>query len=111
GNLPLGNYTSILINPTNSDEIFVSSALESDGGIYYSSDAGQNWKRVDNKNMKVPSRRVWSMTFDPTDPNKIYAGSHSSGVYVIERKAVAAKEVKEVKEDGVSRPRVASTVN
>lgn len=108
GNLPLGNYTSILINPTNSDEIFVSSALESDGGIFYSADAGQNWKRVDNKNMKVPSRRVWSMTFDPADSNKIYAGSHSSGVYVIERKAVAAKEVKE---DGVSRPRVASTVN
>jgi len=105
GNLPLGSYTSILINPTNSDEVFASSALESDGGIYYSSDAGANWKRVDNKNMKVPSRRVWSMTFDPKDSNKIYAGSHSSGVYVIERKAIAAKD------DGVSRPRVAATGN
>jgi len=105
GNLPLGNYTSILVSPNNSDEVFVSSALESDGGIYYSGDAGNSWKRVDNKNMKVPSRRVWSMTFDPNDPNKIYAGSHSSGVYVIERKAVAAKE------EGISRPRVASTGN
>lgn len=105
GNLPLGNFTSIIINPTNSDEVFASSALESDGGIYYSNDAGTNWKRVDNKNMKIPSRRVWSMTFDPNDPNKIYAGSHSSGVYVIERKTVEAKE------EGISRPRVASNGN
>jgi Uncharacterized protein related to plant photosystem II stability/assembly factor len=47
GNLPLGNFTSILINPVNTDEIFISSSLESDGGIFYSSDAGMRWKRVD----------------------------------------------------------------
>ena len=45
GNLPLGNYTSILINPKNSKEIFASSALESDGGIFFSDDSGMNWKR------------------------------------------------------------------
>lgn len=104
GNLPLGNYTSILVNPNNPDEVFAASALESDGGIYYSSDAGGSWKRVDNKNMKIPSRRVWSMTFDPSDPNKIYAGSHSSGVYIIERRAAAAGE-------SISRPRVATSGN
>ncbi|MGQ0541613.1 MAG: WD40/YVTN/BNR-like repeat-containing protein [Blastocatellia bacterium] len=86
GNLPLGNYTSILINPNNTDEIFLSSALENDGGIYFSDDAGMKWKRVDSKDMPLPSRRVWSMAFDPSDPNRIYAGTHSSGVYVIHRK-------------------------
>ncbi|MGH9818879.1 MAG: WD40/YVTN/BNR-like repeat-containing protein, partial [Pyrinomonadaceae bacterium] len=85
GNLPLGNFTSILINPTNTDEIYVSSALETDGGIYYSENAGMKWKRVDSKDMKLPSRRVWSMAFDPQDPNRIFAGSHSSGVYRIDR--------------------------
>ena len=85
GNLPLGNYTSILIDPENTDEIFISSALESDGGIYYSSDAGMRWTRVDSKEMKVPSPRVWAMAFDPADSNRIFAGSHSSGVYVIKR--------------------------
>jgi photosystem II stability/assembly factor-like uncharacterized protein len=90
GNLPLGNYTSILIDPQNTDEIFVSSALESDGGVYFSSDAGMKWKRVDSKEMKIPSRRVWSMAFDPNDPNRIFAGSHSSGVYIIERTQQAA---------------------
>jgi photosystem II stability/assembly factor-like uncharacterized protein len=85
GNLPLGNFTSILINPHNSDEIFASSALESDGGIYFSKDEGANWKRMDSKEMKLPSRRIWSMAFDPNDSNRIFAGTHSSGVYRIER--------------------------
>ena len=91
GGLPLGNYTSILINPNNTDEIFISSAIESDGGIFYSEDAGQRWKRMDSKDMKIPSRRVWSMAFDPQDSKRIYAGSHSSGVYVIERRLDTAK--------------------
>ena len=86
GTLPLGNYTSILINPNNTDEIFASSALESDGGVFFSTDAGVKWKRIDSKDMKVPSRRVWTMAFDPNDPNTIFAGSHSSGVYRIHRR-------------------------
>jgi photosystem II stability/assembly factor-like uncharacterized protein len=88
--LPLGNYTSILINPVNTDEMFVSSAIESDGGIFYSDDAGNKWKRLDSKDMKIPSRRVWSMAFDPQNTNRIFAGSHSSGVYVIDRKQESA---------------------
>jgi phage pi2 protein 07 len=89
--LPLGDYTSILINPNNTDEVIVSSALESDGGIFYSENAGDKWKRIDSKEMKIPSRRVWSMAFDPQDPKRIFAGSHSSGVYVIDRRADTAK--------------------
>lgn len=105
GTLPLGNYTSILINPNNPDEVFASSALESDGGVFFSSDAGIKWKRVDSKDMKVPSRRVWSMAFDPNDPNTIFAGSHSSGVYRIHRQldtasSDAAKAVKPASPDG-----------
>lgn len=88
--LPLGNFTSILINPNNSDEIYVSSALETDGGIFYSDDAGMKWKRVDSKEMKLPSRRIWTMAFDPKDSNRIYAGTHSSGVYRIERRSQTA---------------------
>ena len=89
GNLPLGNFTSILINPNNTDEILVSSALETDGGVFISTDAGNKWKRVDTKEMKLASRRIWSMAFDPHDPNRIFAATHSSGVYRIERSGVA----------------------
>ncbi|HKP70100.1 MAG TPA: YCF48-related protein [Pyrinomonadaceae bacterium] len=94
--LPLGNYTSILIDPNNSDEIFIASALESDGGIFYSEDGGSKWRRIDSKGMKVPSRRVWTMAFDPSDPKTIFAGSHSSGVYRIERSESAAQTEKPV---------------
>jgi len=85
GNLPLGNFTGILINPNNTDEILLSSALENDGGVYISTDAGEKWKRVDSKDMNLASRRIWSMAYDPHDPNRIWAATHSSGVYRIER--------------------------
>ncbi|MET0751789.1 MAG: YCF48-related protein [Pyrinomonadaceae bacterium] len=97
GNLPLGNYTSILINPKNTDELYISSALQSDGGIYYSGDAGWNWKRVDSKNMNLPSRRVWSLVFDPNDSNRIFAGTHSSGVYRIDREPRTSAESKDTR--------------
>lgn len=90
GNLSLGNFTSILINPNNTDEILLSSSLDSDGGVFISTDAGTKWKRVDTKEMKLPSRRVWSMAFDPQDPGRIFAATHSSGVYKIERTARTA---------------------
>lgn len=113
GNLPLGDYGSILINPRNSKEIFVASALESDGGIFFSDDMGTNWKRVDSKDMKLPSRRVWTMIFDPTDPNRIFAGTHSSGVYRIERKVKSenAEQPTTAPNDGITRPRVAVSGN
>ncbi len=107
GNLPLGNYTSILVNPKNTTEIYTSSALEADGGIYYSDDSGMNWKRIDTKELKLPSHRVWSMIFDPSDPNTIFAGTHSSGVYKIERKVSAAVTAAET----ITRPRVLTSGN
>jgi photosystem II stability/assembly factor-like uncharacterized protein len=85
GGLSLGNFTTILINPNNTNEILISSSLDTDGGIFISNDAGNRWKRVDTKEMKLPSRRVWAMAFDPQDPDRIFAATHSSGVYKIER--------------------------
>lgn len=109
GGLPLGNFTSILVNPRNDNEVFAASALETDGGIYFSDDAGMNWKRLDSKEMKLPTRRVWAMTFDPNDPNRIFAGTHSSGVYRIDRtmKATTAAD-KPASTDNLARPRVSA---
>ncbi len=108
GNLPLGNYTSVLINPNNSKEIFASSALETDGGIFFSDDAGSNWKRLDSKEMKLPSRRIWAMTFDPNDSNRIFAGTHSSGIYRIERTIKPATAEKIIQDDNLARPRISN---
>jgi len=97
GNLPLGNFTGILINPSNTDEILISSALETEGGIFISTDAGNKWKRIDSKDMKLASRRFWSMSYDPQDTNRIFASTHSSGVYRIERKAATASTTSDAK--------------
>lgn len=85
GNLPMGNFSSILIDPNDPRQIFISSSFEKDGGIFYSTDAGMNWKRLDSRSMHLPSYRIWSMAFAPGDPRKIFAGTHSGGVYRIDR--------------------------
>jgi photosystem II stability/assembly factor-like uncharacterized protein len=90
GNLPVGNYRSIVINPSNSDEVFVASSLEGSGGVYQSVDAGKNWKRIDQKEFNLPTRRVWSLAIDPKNTNRLLVGTHSSGIYTIERTPITA---------------------
>jgi hypothetical protein len=66
-----------VISPTNPDEVMA--AEYSKGGVYRSTDKGYTWERVD---VELPSNRVWTLTFDPFDRDRVYAGSFSSGVYV-----------------------------
>lgn len=91
GNLSLGNFNSILINPRNPDEIILSSSMDTEGGLYISTDAGNRWKRLDTKDVRLASHRFWSVAFDPKDPNRLFAATHSSGVYRIERDAVVSQ--------------------
>ncbi len=106
--LPLGNFTSVLVNPNNSKEIYAASSLESDGGIFFSDDFGSSWKRLDSKEMRLPSRRVWTLAFDPNDSNRIFAGTHSSGVYRIERTAKPTRAEATPSTDNMTRPRVSA---
>src|SRR5207248_5695335 len=54
GNLPFGDFTSILINPHDSNEIFAGNAYQNDqnvelgGGVYRSADGGTTWARIDS---------------------------------------------------------------
>ena len=77
GGLPSGDFTSVVISPTNPDEVMA--AEYSRGGVYRSTDKGYIWERVD---VGLPSNRVWTLTFDPFDRDRVYLGSFSSGVYV-----------------------------
>jgi photosystem II stability/assembly factor-like uncharacterized protein len=99
GNLPYGDYVSILINPQNSNEIIVGNAYQSggggnvtinSGGVYRSTDAGYTWLRIDPRNAGLPSQRIWALAFDASNPDKIFVGSHSAGIYVARRGARAA---------------------
>jgi peptidoglycan hydrolase-like protein with peptidoglycan-binding domain len=88
GNLPYGDFTSILINPRNGDEIFAGNAYqvtEIGGGVYRSTDAGSTWARIDPKDGRLPSQRIWALAFDSHDQNVLFVGSHSAGVYVVPR--------------------------
>ena len=88
GNLPYGDFTSILINPRNGDEVFAGNAYQiSDvgGGVYRSTNAGLTWARIDPKDRRLPSQRIWALAFDAHDQNVLFVGSHSAGVYVVPR--------------------------
>jgi len=87
----LGSFTSVLVNPDNPDEVFVGNAYEKGGrvfstneggGVFRSADAGMTWQRLDPP---LPSRRVWSLAFDPRGNGRILVGSHSAGVYIARR--------------------------
>jgi photosystem II stability/assembly factor-like uncharacterized protein len=88
GNLPYGDFSSILINPRNGDEVFVGNAYqvsEVGGGVYRTTNAGSTWARIDPKNGRLPSQRIWALAFDAHDQNVLFVGSHSAGVYVVPR--------------------------
>ncbi|HEV7744685.1 MAG TPA: YCF48-related protein [Pyrinomonadaceae bacterium] len=88
GNLPFGDFTSILINPRNSDEVFVGNAYQTGeigGGVYRSINGGQTWARIDPKENRLPSQRIWALALDSRDQNTLFVGSHSAGVYVVPR--------------------------
>ena len=88
GNLPFGDFTSILVNARNPDEIFAGNAYQTGeigGGVYRSLNAGSSWARIDPKENRLPSQRIWALAFDSQDQNTLFVGSHSAGVYVVPR--------------------------
>jgi photosystem II stability/assembly factor-like uncharacterized protein len=96
GNLPYGDFTSILINPRNGDEIFVGNAYQTGeigGGVYRTINGGTTWARIDPKEHRLPSQRIWALAFDSRDQNTLFVGSHSAGVYVVPRGLVSVSAV------------------
>jgi len=82
GGLKAGDYTSVLFNPLDPDEVIACEYLR--GGIYRSVDKGYIWERMDEQvGAQLPTTRVWTITFDPFERGRMYAGSFSSGVYVL----------------------------
>jgi photosystem II stability/assembly factor-like uncharacterized protein len=96
GNLPFGDFTSILINPRNPDEVFVGNAYQTGeigGGVFRTVNAGSTWARIDPKEHRLPSQRIWALAFDSRDQNTLFVGSHSAGVYVVPRGSASVSAV------------------
>ncbi|MBI4407074.1 MAG: hypothetical protein HY565_01080 [Candidatus Kerfeldbacteria bacterium] len=76
-----GNITTLAVHPTNSKIVLagISNGIESpDGsGVYRSTDAGRTWKRSKG----VPRKGVFSIIYNPNNPQVVYAAAFSGGVY------------------------------
>jgi hypothetical protein len=97
GNLPFGDFTSIVINPQNGDEIFAGNAYQTGefgGGVYHSTNAGLTWTRIDPKDRGLPSLRIWALALDSQHQNTLFVGSHSAGIYVVPRSSDHASAVR-----------------
>jgi photosystem II stability/assembly factor-like uncharacterized protein len=76
------NVGGLVVSAANPDELYLLDELRM--AIFHSKDRGQNWDKMPVG--PLPSLRLLAMISDPFDPNKIYAGSFSGGVYVMSRK-------------------------
>jgi photosystem II stability/assembly factor-like uncharacterized protein len=88
GNLPYGDFTSILVSARNGDELFVGNAYQNDekgGGVYHSVNAGATWSRIDPKDHLLPSLRIWALALDSQNQDTLLVGSHSGGIYIVPR--------------------------
>lgn len=83
GGMPMAlDVSAITISLANPDDVYLSDELRS--AFYHSKDRGKNWERIDIG--QLPSLKLLSLSSDPFDPHKLYAGSFSGGVYVMSRK-------------------------
>lgn len=82
GGMPLETDIGALLWEERSPrQLYVADDLR--GTIYHSADAGANWEALPLN--QLPSRLVRSLIADPFDPGKLYLGTFSGGVYVLQR--------------------------
>ena len=65
---------AIVPHPDDPDTIYVGTQ----DGPYRSSDHGDSWEKLDVVDHGLP---VWSLAFDPNDPNVLYAGYENCEIY------------------------------
>lgn len=83
GGMPLlVDVSAITISPASPDDLYLSDDLR--GALYHSKDRGRNWDRLDIS--QLPSLKLQTLASDPFKSNRIYAGSFSGGVYVMNKR-------------------------
>jgi photosystem II stability/assembly factor-like uncharacterized protein len=74
-----GRVPSILFLDASGSKILA--ADKSSGGLFYSKDSGQTWDKIYSPQFESP---IYCMTKDPERPSRIYVGTESDGVYILD---------------------------
>jgi photosystem II stability/assembly factor-like uncharacterized protein len=74
-----GQVTSILFLDNSGSNILA--ADKSVGGLFYSMDGGQTWDKIYSSKFESP---VYCMTKDPERSSRIFVGTESDGVYILD---------------------------
>ncbi len=78
--------SDIAVNPTNSNEVFVTFGGYIDSAVWYSSDKGSSWQlRTGSGSDVVPDIYIYTITVHPDNDNWIYVGT-DLGVFASEDK-------------------------
>ncbi len=75
------NVAALVVSGANPDQLYLSDELRNT--LFYSKDRGKNWERLEMA--ALPSMKLWSVVSDPFEPDRLYFGSYSGGVYVMSR--------------------------
>jgi hypothetical protein len=74
-----GHIMSILFLDDFGDRILA--AEKTSGGLSYSKDAGRTWQRIHSPRI---DSAVYCLTKDPGQPSRVFVGTQSDGVYILE---------------------------
>ncbi len=87
GGIPYGDPIAVRFSNTNPNVILVGDYRN--GGLYISTDLGESFTPI---NQQVPSNRIGAISFDNFDPDRLYVGSFSGGVYVVRTPGLSANK-------------------
>ena len=82
---PESNVRALALNPHDAQHLLASVAHD---GIYQSFDGGSRWE----KTAQLADRPIWSLAFDPHDPDRIYAGTRP-GVFASQDRGTSFAEL------------------
>jgi photosystem II stability/assembly factor-like uncharacterized protein len=76
-NVTVSRSRGILIDPTNSNTVYVGTE---GGGVFMTTDGGDHWTPI---NDGLTNLTVYAMAMDPQDPHTLYAGTVPGSVFVL----------------------------
>jgi photosystem II stability/assembly factor-like uncharacterized protein len=86
GGIPHSDLTGIALSPEG-NTIYVSDFTW--GGIFRSTDGGQSWDRMPTDGLG--SDRVWTLSVDPAEPNRLLASPSAGGLHLLISGSVATR--------------------